>query len=758
MRAQTHAPRPYTYRSLMLACACAFATTAAPAAHAQFKAMPSGPRGADLNANQPVTFEADRVSYDREHALVTADGHVEAWQNGHILRADHVSFDKASNTAAASGHVVILEPSGEVLFADYAELTGGMKDGILRAMRAQLAENAKIAANGARRTGGVITDLARVVYSPCNVCANDPTAHPLWQLRAERATRDVQNQRIEYQNMWLDFAGLPVFWFPYFSHTDPSVKRQSGVLVPGIGLSDKHLGSFFTLPYFWVLDDQSDVTLEPLIATNSGPQLEARYRRAFNAGIFYADGAIASLNSQAEGFLMTKGNFAWNDTWRWGFDINLGSSIDYLRDYRVLGLGANVLSSDAFIEGFGVGSYTRLDMRGYQALNTSVQQKQLPYVLPGYQYSFQGLPDVFGGRVRFDTQEFNILRDTGTNDQRVAAKLGWDRMATGHLGDRWQFTVEGMTAAYHASFLEGQPNYAGVDGGASAQGTAQAAVKLNWPFVRLNDDGASQIIEPILQGIIAPQAGHSTTSKLPNEDSLDYEFTDATLFSLNRFDGYDRFDGGGRINGGLRAAWNFAGGAVLDGIIGASWRQHIQSDLYPQFQPWNGFGRKDHLSDIVARTSFVPNDWVDFTLRGRFDHDTGDVRFADGSVSAGPKYLRGSLGYVYSSTNPFFLYTSDYRGTAGTPNLPADFFTPRDEITAGLSTTYGRYSVAGAAQRDLTTGKLVGYGINAKYEDECFVFDLSAARRYTSINYDRGNTVILFTLTFKTIGQVGING
>jgi lipopolysaccharide assembly outer membrane protein LptD (OstA) len=44
------------------------------------------------SANLPVTFLADRVSYDKTNSIVSATGHVQAWQNGHYLSADRVTF------------------------------------------------------------------------------------------------------------------------------------------------------------------------------------------------------------------------------------------------------------------------------------------------------------------------------------------------------------------------------------------------------------------------------------------------------------------------------------------------------------------------------------------------------------------------------------------------------------------------------------------------------------------------------------------
>ena len=239
---------------------------AAPAQLSTLVNSASQPQG---DRNAPVTFTADTVEYDRENALVIAQGHVEAWQNEHVLRADRVTFDRNTGVAAAKGNVALLEPNGQVLFADYAELSQDMKNGVMRDMRAILAENGRLAANGARRTEGQINEMSRVVYSTCDLCAKDPTKAPLWQIRALSAVQDLENKKIEYQDAVLEMYGVPVGYMPYFWHVDPSVKRGSGLLIPAFGATS-HLGAFFSQPYYWVIDDQSDATFVPTLTTRTG--------------------------------------------------------------------------------------------------------------------------------------------------------------------------------------------------------------------------------------------------------------------------------------------------------------------------------------------------------------------------------------------------------------------------------------------------------------------------------------------------------
>ncbi len=141
--------------------------------------------GQPISRREPVTFTADQVQFDRITGIVTASGHVEAWQGERVLRADRIMFDRNTNVAAASGHVALAEPDGQVVFADYAELDQGFRNGIMKQMRAILAANGKLAANGARRTEGKLNEWSHAVYTTCNRCVTDPSAPPLWQNRAQ---------------------------------------------------------------------------------------------------------------------------------------------------------------------------------------------------------------------------------------------------------------------------------------------------------------------------------------------------------------------------------------------------------------------------------------------------------------------------------------------------------------------------------------------------------------------------------------------
>src|SRR5699024_454212 len=155
---------------------------------------------------------------------------------------------------SAEGEIVVRDTSGATVFADIAELDAELRDGLVRGAQLVTEGNVKLAAVEARRVGDRYNALSKAVYSPCTVCAAEPT--PLWAIRARRVTHDPAEKIIHYENATFLVFGVPVAWLPYFRHPDPTVDRASGVLVPSF-LSSSTFGRALKLPYYWVIDPYS---------------------------------------------------------------------------------------------------------------------------------------------------------------------------------------------------------------------------------------------------------------------------------------------------------------------------------------------------------------------------------------------------------------------------------------------------------------------------------------------------------------------
>ncbi len=721
--------------------AVALAGVPVDSAQAQLRFSSSAP---GASQDEPVYFTANQVNHNRETGIITATGNIQAWQGQRILRADSMTYNTNTGVMTANGHITLMEPDGQILFADSAELTDQMKEGVLTNLRGLLANNGRIAANGIRRSNnGATSEMSRLVYSACNACQDDPMRAPLWQIRADTATHDAASRTITYHDVTLDMMGIPVLYVPTFWHADPSVQRQSGLLVPTYGTST-FLGPFVRIPYYWVLDDQSDVTVTPLIAADALPSLGLEYRRRFNSGMFTAQGSGTFDQDEDEfkGHIFSRGRFNYDDTWRWGFDLNRASDDQYLNRYRITDRGAGVntgadirlLTSQLYGEGFGIagisGTYARLDSRIYQGLRESDDTGKIPFVLPRLTISSDNAPS-WGGRLGMDAGFFSVLRESGTDTRRLSSRVNYQYPLTGMFGE--QMTISGNIdlLAYYATDLERTPNNSPYNSATTARLHPQVAYDWRLPMIRHSESMGSQLIEPMVQLVAGPNTGSQV--RTPNEDSLDLEFTDANLFGFNKFPGQDRLEGGFRANYALHGAW-YWNNMALDGLIGQSWRAHSDATFAV------GSGLENNASDVVSRVTFMPTDWLDLTWRARFDSETWDNRLMDTVVGFGVPEFRVNVGYLMTAASPYLTPTQE-----------------RNEIGVGFNSRIGRWRFGAFARRDLETEHMVSSAFSAGYEDECFIFDIRYQRRFTEVDDGRGDTSLLFRLVFKTVGELGFS-
>jgi LPS-assembly protein len=665
--------------------------------------------GATFDRRQPVTFQADRIDYNQKTNIVTLSGHVEAWQAGHVLFADRVLYDRNTNIADAVGHVVLVSPDGQIVYSNYAELSQNMTNGIMSTMNITLPQNAKLAANGGRRTEGQINELSRAVYTACDICAKHPNSYPLWQISARTATQDVQHHLIEYKDATMEIYGFPVLWFPYFSHPDPTAKRMSGLLIPAAGFNT-HLGAFAELPYFWVINKSTDATITPIISTKDGLAGDVKYGEDFNFGTLGIDASAGLDNGQLQGALFANGLFDLNPSWRAGFNVQRASSVDYLNDYSILP-NANELAS------------------------------VLPYGL----YSYTGQPDALGGTFSVNANAFNIERTSGTNTQRAAVASDYSIPFQDGLGEQWSTVFHIDAAAYNATDLNEYPNYDTNRSNAS-EGRALPQVALNYRWPIMNDSGflGSQLFQPIVQLIAAPIISNNIDkTNIPNEDSYDFQFTDANLFGFNKFPGIDRLENGMRANVGFESEWFLGNGGTIDGLIGQSYRAHTDDTFAP------GSGLTDNVSDVVARLSYTPTPWLDVVYRTRLNHTSLQDQYTDTFVSAGVPALRVTAGYLYSAVDPYYYYD-------GSPP-PASYYIPRNEVTFGFSTVYKQWNFNTSFQRNIQTGEFDSTNFSGGWQNDCFGVNLLFSRVNTTIGDETGSTTVLLTVTFKTIGAIGFN-
>lgn len=678
--------------------------------------------------DQPLNFTADEVTHNRDLGVVTASGNVEIVHGGRTLYADSITYNERQDLIAASGNIRLLEESGDVIFADYMELTSDMRDGVMKSLRILLADRSRIAAVEARRTDANRHEMDRAVYSPCETCRKDPSRPLLWQVKAVRVVHDVERQTIEYKDAWLELGGIPVAYTPYFSHPDPTVKRRTGFLAPNAGNST-FFGAFVQTPFFWDLGPNQDMTLTPLLTTKEGGGVGGEYRflgqESMVKGKF--SGALND-NATFRGHIDMKGRVNLNDTWRSGLDAQAASDDTYMRQYRYQ--NQPMLTTRAYTEGFRGRNYMAANAYAFQDLRADVSTARTPLVLPMVEYSHVGEPRGGGGRTRMDANMLAFTRTGGTDVRRLSIAPGWDLPYVGPAGDIYKLSLTVRGDLYHVNGHE----YAGR--GDSFNGTVgrvhpEGAFEWRYPFVRRYGT-VSEVLEPITSLVVSPNGGNPV--RIPNEDSREIELDETNLFTGRRYPGLDRVDGGARFNYGLR--WGLLGdkGGSTTVLLGQSVRARAD-DTYNE-----GTGLEDHLSDYVARINVRPIRFVNLDYRARVDKNNFSPVRSELSAAIGPRAL--SLGGTYY----FFDKTRNSE------------FPAQEQLALFANSQIARnWSVRFSSLQDLHANDLRALNLVGAYEDECFIMALTAQR---SFFYDRdlkADDSIVARLTFKTLGDFGMN-
>ncbi len=111
---------------------------------------------------------------------------------------------------------------------------------------------------------------------------------PPWKIQSKKIEHNSAKKTIYYDNAILKVYDFPIFFFPKFSHPDPTVKRRSGFLVPSLSNSST-VGSGFNIPYFWGISKDKDLTVTPKIYLNENPVILAEFRQDFENSFLIVD-------------------------------------------------------------------------------------------------------------------------------------------------------------------------------------------------------------------------------------------------------------------------------------------------------------------------------------------------------------------------------------------------------------------------------------------------------------------------------------
>ena len=162
---------------------------------------------------------------------------------------------------------------------------------------------------------------------------------PPWEMSANEIRHDKINKIIYYKDATLKIYDKKIFYFPKFFHPDPTVKRQTGFLIPRLQ-DNSTSGLSLKLPYFIAMAKNKDITLSPRFYNDDKFLLQSEYREKTKNSYHVADlSQFISSDKSSKGHLFY--NFNKNFKNKNFDDIELNVKLEqvsddtYLKAYKI---------------------------------------------------------------------------------------------------------------------------------------------------------------------------------------------------------------------------------------------------------------------------------------------------------------------------------------------------------------------------------------------------------------------------------------
>jgi LPS-assembly protein len=709
---------------------------------------PTPPALPDTLGQRGLYVEANELIQDDANHRVTAQGEVEARYQGKVIRADQLTYDTATGVLEVKGNVVIVNADGTVEYSSYSIVDQGQSRGVSKNFATRLTGDVVVAGATAVRKSATLNEMNEVIYTPCKICARHPA--PTWDIRARTAVEDKKRQLVYFRNAVLEVFGVPVFYTPVLWQADPAVDRKSGFLTPSVNITGRR-GFTWDQPYLQILSRSADVIIDPQINTKVNPFLNVDLRKRFysgsidvRAGYTYDqdfDSSGRKFGSEtSRSYVLSKGLFAIDNNWSWGFTVERANDPLIFDKYSVptpfedRGLYAaddRRLTSQVYAIRQSDTSYLSIAAVDIQGLRATDVNSTIPTIAPLIEAHYEPDQPIFGGRLRLAGSGVVLTRDDspynpeqpGIDSRRGTAQADWQRSFFLPDGIRIDPFLNARADVYNLSKLSAPYNSSAT----ITRGMATAGFDVSWPFFKRMGK-VTYILEPLAQVAISPKTQQDP--RIPNEDSLVFEFDDTNLFQTDKSPGFDLYEGGQRLNIGGRATIESDSGREMSVLFGRSFRAHPDPNLPART------GLSSTASDWVigADGSPVPHLW--FFTHIRLAPDT----FAFNRLEVGANY-----------TTPRFTgqvrYLKENEDSTGLP-VDAIDFNGQVYATKNWGVTFG-------GTRDFELGAWTQRNAGVVYKNECLTLEVFYERTETYNRTLGPSSGIGIRLTLATFGNSG---
>jgi LPS-assembly protein len=565
---------------------------------------------------------------------------------------------------------------------------------------------------------------------------------PPWLIKSEKVRHDKIKKRIIYKDAWLKLYDVPIIYFPKFFHPDPTVKRQSGFLKPNLISSDT-LGVSLTVPYFYTISDQSDMTIKPRIYDNDKYILQSEFRQKTKKTYTHAD--FSYLRGYQSSFLDTDSKDSRTHLFTKTFvDLEFDSflrsdlQIQYQRVsndmyLKLFDLESPLLKTDIS----SLESYIKLDIEKENTNFTSSFQifeslsgthsDRYQYVFPTYSYSRLFYPEKLDGSFTFSSGGSNELANTNILSTDISNDLiynSYDSFLDNGIKHNYKIFLKNLNSIgkRHAVY-KNSPQSEGMTG---------YMFNMSLPLIKKNST-ITNLLEPKLSLQFSPH-------EMKDISNTNNRINASNVYSFNRLGSGSTFEEGASLTVGFdfikqKEVEKFDSQGNLQSLEIEDFFEMklatvLRDDKMEKISPYSTVNRRG--SNIFGLINYNLSEYVSLNYDFSIDNDLSTLEYS--SIDTKFTYKKFSTSFTWLEEN----------GELGSSNLI-------DNITK-LSFDNNN-SLLFKTRKDRQKNLTEYYDLIYKYELDCLTAGLQYRKKYYEDADIKPSETLFFTLTIIPLGD-----
>ena len=519
---------------------------------------------------------------------VKIDTRVEVHQGQRQFSADQVNYESADDHFDVSGKVEYRDPQ-MVVHGDAGSLTRDQAD--FKGAQFELPQrSARGAAQSMSLTRDGILRLDGVRYTTCPPESTD------WQILADRVSLDTARSVGTAHDARVEFLGVPILRLPVISFPVGDA-RKSGVLFPSLA-STTRSGAQLSVPYYFNLAPNQDLTLTPTWYSRRGVDLEGQYRYLTRSSHGEITANLLPDDRRAD---RGRNRVKFDNVtelpggWRLTVGAENVSDAQYFEDFYQGADGSSVAFLPRRLQLSFRGDHldAGLLMSNFQTLDQALAQEDRPYTEVPRMYangrwelSLPALPLMYG----FDSEATDFRRSEGVEGWRVDAtpQLSLNYAAPGY------FVRPGL--ALDGTWYRLRDAAPGVNA-TPDRVLPIASFDTGMQFERESGSHGQRRItlEPRLMYLYVP---YRNQADLPVFDTAEPDLNWIELFRTNRYTGIDRVSDANQLSAGVTTQLysSQSGTRFLSTTLGQTFYFTSPRVTLPDEAPI-----EHHTSDLIAQ-------------------------------------------------------------------------------------------------------------------------------------------------------------